>query len=161
MPCSIGHSWWHMEQHLIQHSLYHGKVPVRLQLLSAKTIHLTASLWADCVVFAWLMWFNQCCIIIIGILLKGMAPKLMNISYILSTTEEKRQKGRTLNVRILPTPEAFDTGGSGSFFEQTHFSKHINETEYQFRPRIWSSRLLRYVCTTCPLREGGGRCLQE
>lgn len=65
-----------------------------------------------------------------------MAPKLMNISYILSTTEEKRQKGRTLNVRILPTPEAFDTGGSGSFFEQTHFSKHINETEYQFRPRI-------------------------
>lgn len=107
----------------------------------------------------------------VGILLKSLdqigAPKLMNISYIhcLQLKKRDRRDAHTLNVRILPTPEVFDTGGSGSFLSELTlaciFMAPWDRISVEFRPRIWSSRLLRYVCTTCPLREGGGRCLQE
>lgn len=141
MPCSIGHSWWHMEQHPIQHSLYHGKVPARL-LLPAKTIHLTASLWADCVVFAWLMWYNQytfdkpqCCIINQNQCwhpFKKPGPDWGSEAneyfiYTLSTTEEKRQKGRT-HTQCQDPSHTWSVWHRWEwfFFERTHFSMHIH-----------------------------------
>lgn len=137
MPCSIGHSWWHMDQHPIQHSLYHGKLPARLQLLPAKTIHffelILLSLLDSCDPTNVVLLIR----ISVDILLKGMdrigAPKLMNISYILSTAEEKREKGRT-HAQCQDPSHTWSVWHRWEwfFFEQTHFSKHINETEYQW-----------------------------